>query len=164
MPRASAAFDRLPSESANTREMNRFSNSRVASGNRIPRSTISSTSFCSFSFTPLSSFELEAAQQAERLDVFLAGFRDHLIRQRRHRRLLVPSNRFEIVADELFVEARLRAARCVNIARPETRRVWRQRLVDENDLTFLWTIEDAAELEFCVGNDDAAMLGVSRAA
>ena len=74
-PSSSAALDRLPSESASTREMNRRSNSRVASGNRTPRWTISSINLRVFR----SLVQLEAAEQAERLDIFLARFLDHIV-------------------------------------------------------------------------------------
>ena len=74
-------------------------------------------------------------QAAERLEVLLARPCHDVVGQRRHRRLLVPADPLEVVADELLVEARLRAARRVAVARPEARRVGRQRLVDQDDAT-----------------------------
>ena len=58
IPSVSAAFDKLPSESASTREMNRRSNSRLASENRMPLSTISAMSRSSRSCTGYSSSRL----------------------------------------------------------------------------------------------------------
>ena len=155
MPRTSAAFDRLPSDSASTREMNRFSNSRLASPKRIPFATISSIRRSSFSFTAL--LELQAAQEPERLDVFLARLLDDVAGERGHGRLLVPADRLEVVAHELLVEARLRTTRRIVVARPEARRIGRQRLVDEDDLIPAGAVGDAAEFEFRVGDDDAAL-------
>ena len=57
------------------------------------------------------SLQLPAGQAAERLDVLLARLLHDIVGQRRHRRLLVPADAFEVVADELLVEALLRAAR-----------------------------------------------------
>src|SRR5438874_1283159 len=62
--------------------------------------------------------EFPAGQPAERFKVFLPRFFDDVRRQRRHGRPLVPANPFEVVADELLVEARLRATRLVAVARP----------------------------------------------
>ena len=46
--------------------------------------------------------------------------------------MFVPVNPFQVIADVLFVEARLRASRDVPVARPESRRVGRQHLVDQD--------------------------------
>src|SRR4051812_13852611 len=102
----SAAFERLPSLSASTREMNRRSNSRLASAKRMPFATISSMRRSSRSFT-CASFELQAGEELESLHIFLAGPGHDVLRQRRNRRLLVPTDGFEVVAYELLVEAGL---------------------------------------------------------
>jgi hypothetical protein len=70
---------------------------------------------------PVRLFEFEVRQEAERLNVLLARLLDHVVGKARHRGLLVPSNFFEIIANELFVEARLRAAGNVKVPRPEAR-------------------------------------------
>ena len=72
---------------------------------------------------------------------------------------------FEVVADELLVEARLRAAGAVAVLRPEARRVGRQHLVDQDDAILdrpavAVVDRQQAELELGVGDDDAARLGV----
>src|SRR5687768_8923291 len=98
----------------------------------MPLASISWTSLSSWSRTGL--LELAPGQQAEGFDVLLAGLLDHVIGQRRHRRLLVPLDVFEIVAHELFVEAGDAVAGRVRGPRPEARRIGREHLVDENDL------------------------------
>ena len=65
---------------------------------------------------------------------------------------LVPAGLLAVVADELLVEAVLRAARLVRVRGPEARRVGRQRLVAEHELA----VGVEAELELRVGDDDPA--------
>src|ERR1700751_2739297 len=77
--------------------------------------------------------ELAAGEPPERFDVFLARALDDLVGQRGDRRLLVPADALEIIADELLVEAGLGAAGLVSVRRPETGRVGRQHLVDQDD-------------------------------
>ena len=72
--------------------------------------------------------------------------------------------RFEVVAHELLVEARLRTAGDVKIPRPEARRVGRQDLVDEDDVPLAAAVGDAAEFELGVGDDDAPVFRVGSAA
>src|SRR6185295_3828045 len=132
MPSVPAVLVRLPSQRLSTLMMNRFSNSRTASSKCTPLSTISSTRCSSRSEIIAGLFELPGGQAPERLDVLFSRVKDDLVGQRRHGRLLVPADPLEVVADELFVEARLRSARRILIARPETRRVRRERLVDED--------------------------------
>jgi hypothetical protein len=69
--------------------------------------------------------------------------------------LFVPVQRFEIVAHELFVEGRRAAADTVRVDRPEARRIRRQSFVDERERTGRMD----SELEFGVGDDDAALRG-----
>src|SRR6187549_332638 len=105
--------------------MKRFSNSWTASSKRTPLSTISSTSFSSLSLimrlphVGSRSLQLLPCEPLEGIDVLGAGLEDDVIGKARHRRLLVPADGFEIVADELLVEARLRTAGGVAVARPE---------------------------------------------
>ena len=63
---------------------------------------------------------------------------------------------FQIVANVLFVERRLRAARLVGSARPEARGIRSEHLVGQDEL-----VAQEAEFEFCVGDDDAASFGVA---
>src|SRR4029077_4784345 len=94
-------------------------------------------------------FELLAREPAKRLDVLFARFLDDLGRQRRNRRLLVPLDGLEVVADELFVEARLGATGLVDILRPEPRGVRRQDFINEDQpiLRAPWARQNA-EFEF----------------
>src|SRR5207248_7149608 len=71
---------------------------------------------------------------------------------------LVPSGRLAVVADELLVEAVLRAAGLVRLARPEARRVRRQRLVAEDEVA----VRVEPELELRVRDDDPGRPGVLR--
>src|SRR6185436_9603245 len=86
------------------------------------------------------------SQKPERFFVFLAGPAQHVDRQRRRRRLLVPSLRFEPVADELLVERRWIGAHSILVARPETRGVRREGFVDQISLSGFVL----AELALCV--------------
>jgi hypothetical protein len=69
--------------------------------------------------------------------------------------LFVPVQGLEPVADELLVEARLRAAGLVIIGGPETGGVGREHFVGEDELAV-----NEAELELGIGDDDAAREGV----
>src|SRR5262245_47683952 len=119
----------------------------------MPFDTISRTrpSICAFT-----SDELPARQPAMGVEIFVARPLHHVVGERGYRRLLVPANRLEVVAHELLVEARLRAARTPLVGGPETRGVGRHHLVDENELL----ARCDAELELGVGEDDAARLGM----
>src|SRR3954447_12387641 len=103
-PRSSPASPRLPLVRWSARVIDSFSSSRRTSSYCTPLSSISETSRSRESRTsPL--LELAAGQAAERFDVLLAGLRDHRVRQRWDRRLLVPLDLFEVVPHELLVEA-----------------------------------------------------------
>src|SRR4029453_6465352 len=165
MPSVPAVLVRLPSQRLSTLMMNRFSNSRTASSNCTPLSTISSTRCSSRSEIIAGLVELPGSQAPERLDVLVSRVKDDLFGQRRPGRLFVPADLLEVVADELFVEAGLRSAGRVLIARPEARRVRRERLVDENHALLVGSgaIGEEAEFELGVGDDDAAGFGVGGA-
>src|SRR5713226_9234237 len=167
MPKASAVLVRLPSHRPSTRLMKRFSNSRTASSNCTPFSTISSTSRSSRSLIMRrrswpGSWQLSACQASERLDVLFPRPFHHVRRQRGHRRLLVPVDALEVVADELLVKARLWAARSIAIERPEPRGVRGQRLVDQDHplLRGSAIVGQKPEFELGVGDDDATRFGV----
>src|SRR5690349_13610178 len=84
------------------------------------------------------------------LDVFGAGLLDHVGRQLRRRRLLVPAGLGGPVAHVLLVEGGGSGARLVAGGGPEARGVRGQHLVAEDDLG----AGVAAELELGVGEDD----------
>src|ERR1043166_1646230 len=68
---------------------------------------------------PSGAVQIAAGQLPERFFILVAGAGHHLIRQRRGGRLLVPANRFQIIAYVLFVERFLRLAGLVLVRRPE---------------------------------------------
>src|SRR5690606_4957002 len=75
-----------------------------------------------------------AGEPLERLAIARGNGRDHVRRQRRRRRPLVPTrNRLEVVPHELLVVARRRDADTVVARRPEARRIRRQHLVHEDE-------------------------------
>src|SRR5512138_1685428 len=67
-------------------------------------------------------------------------------------RPLVPIQSFEVVAHELFVEARRAFTHPIGIDGPESGRVWRQCLVDEREMSGLVQ----PELELRIRDDDPA--------
>src|SRR4051812_36797155 len=94
------------------------------------------------------------------LDVFGPRLLDHVGRQLRRRRLLVPAGLRGPIADELLVEGGGRRAGLVAGGGPEARGVRGQHLVGEDDLG----TGAAAELELRVGEDDPALGRVLRTA
>ena len=97
-------------------------------------------------------------RQLERLDVAAARARDDVVGELRAGVGLVPAERLAVVAHELLVERRLRAAGRVLVGRPEARRVGRERLVAEHEPA---VVVDA-ELELRVREDDPARRGALR--
>src|ERR1700735_5541931 len=97
-----------------------------------------------------------AGQALQGFAVLIAGAGDDLRRQCRAWRTLVPVERFEIVADELLVEARRTDADLVGVGRPESRAVRRQHFIHERELP----VSGQSELALGVGDDDAARAGV----
>src|SRR5262245_27932755 len=113
MPSLPAVFVRLPSQHPSVRAMKRFSNSRTASSNCTPRSTMSPTSCSSRSLiigAAPASCEFFPRQPVKRLDVLRPGVEDDVVGEAGDRWLLVPLDPLQVVTDELLVEARLRAA------------------------------------------------------
>src|ERR1039458_4919326 len=107
-------------------------------------------------------------QACEGFEVFLGGLADDILREDGTGCGLVPIQRFEVVADELFVKARLRFAGCVSVGGPKTRAVGRERFVNEDKSWFRGETprqargdsRDETEFEFRVGDNDAALGGV----
>jgi len=108
----------------------------------------------SFSFLPAPS-QAVACEPFVGLKILRCRFRDDIRRQHRTGRGFVPIKRFEIVADELFVEARLAATGLILVGRPETLGIRREHFVNQNEFAVVQT-----ELKFRVRNDDAAFAGV----
>src|SRR5512135_1545857 len=118
MPSVFAAAVKLPFERLSTSAMKLFSKARAASSNRMPLSTISrmSRSICSRTADLcLGLLQFAPGQAPVRLEVFLACSRNHLVRQPGDRRLLVPPDLLEVVADVLLVEAGLASAGPVRV-------------------------------------------------
>ena len=90
---------------------------------------------------------------------FSLVFAGDLVRQRRRRRLLVPVDRFQVIAHELLIERKLRPARLVRIRRPEARRIRREHFVAQHQF-----LAHESELELRVRDDDALRLRVLRRA
>src|SRR5207247_6927246 len=85
-------------------------------------------------------------------------FRDHIRRQHWRGWSFVPGQGLEVIADELFVEARLSAAWLIIVCRPETRRIGSKHFVDENQPAV-----EKAERTFRVGDEDATVGGAGEA-
>jgi len=62
---------------------------------------------------------------------------------------------FQIIANVLFIEGRLRASGPILFARPETRRVRRQNFISEDQLR-----TDKPKFELRIRDNDAARFGV----
>src|SRR6266542_5122250 len=105
---------------------------------------------------PRGNLQVLARQSFVGFDVLVARPGDDLVREPGCGRRFVPIQGFEVIAEELFVEARLAAARLVLVGRPETGRVGCQRLVNENQSSFI-----KAEFKFRVGDEDPAPAGVA---
>src|SRR6266542_3371551 len=88
-------------------------------------------------------YELVTRQAAKCLEVFCRRLLDHILRQTWRRRSLVPIERLQIIAHELFVEAGRALSDDVFIFRPEPRRVRGEALIDQKKFSI-----DRAKLEF----------------
>src|SRR6185503_11085969 len=92
-----------------------------------------------------------AGQARENVDVAPAGPLDDLVGEAGRRRVLVPAEGLEVVADVLLVEGRLGAPLAVGLLRPEAGGVRRHDLIGQHQ-----AVPVAPELELRVGDDDAA--------
>src|SRR5579863_1305957 len=95
------------------------------------------------------------SQPVEGFKILVARAIRDILWQAGCRRLLVPANGFEIIADELFIEGGLCAAGLPRAGIPETRGVRRQYLVGEDDL-----LSHRSKLEFRVCKNEPARLGM----
>jgi len=82
-------------------------------------------------------------------EVPVSGFLDNIRREFRGRGLFRPVEAVEVISQELFVETRLRAAGFVGIHGPESRRVRRQELINQNE-----AVINDPEFKLCVRYDD----------
>src|SRR3954452_7530894 len=96
--------------------------------------------------------ELAASEEAVSIQVLALRFCHDVVRKRGRRGLFVPSDLLEIIANELLIEGGLGAAGSVLIGGPVAGGVRGERLVGEDDAA-----RGDAELEFGVGEDDAAL-------
>src|SRR5579872_1113801 len=101
------------------------------------------------------SSELVSGQFPIGIFVFSAGLLGDILWQRGCRRLLVPLDGFQVIADELLVIRRLSLSRSILSRWPEARRIRRQDLICKYDLA-----ADDSKLEFRIGDDDPARAGV----
>ncbi len=94
----------------------------------------------------------------EGFQVFGAGALDDVLREVGGGWGFIPGEGFQIIADELFIEAGGADAEAVFGLRPEPGGVWGEALVNEDDL-----VVPEAEFEFGIGDEDAFLGGVGAA-
>src|SRR5579884_2695080 len=102
-----------------------------------------------------SQFELLAGELTVRLNVFLARLLNNVVGQRGSRWVLVPPNRFKIVAHKLLIVGELWSSRTVALGRPEARGVRSEYFIGKSDVPI-----DQAEFKLCISNDDAVFCRV----
>src|SRR6266487_6657279 len=98
-------------------------------------------------------------QSAKCFQIFRGGSFDNFLRQARGRRSLVPSERLQIIAHELFVETRWALSDGILVLWPETRRVRREAFVNQEQIYI-----NNAKLKFSMRDDDSRPIGVIAAA
>src|SRR5277367_5744894 len=103
----------------------------------------------------LDSVEFMTGDAPIRFSVLVRCCGYYIWRQRGPRRLLVPANLFEIIADILFIKGWLGFSGNILVAGPESRRIRSKRFVNPDEI-----FADESEFEFCVSDDDAAFQGV----
>src|SRR5438045_6019725 len=99
--------------------------------------------------------EFASSQAAKCFEVFRGSFLDHILRQARGWRTLIPVECLQIIAHELFIETRWALSDGVLIFGPETRGVRCQTFVNQEQVSI-----DCAEFKFCICDDDAALLSM----
>src|SRR5439155_12307690 len=108
----------------------------------------------------LSSLQLGSRNAPIRVPIALTGCVHDVGRQGRWRSLAIPRALLlqvrQVIAQRLFVEARLAAARLIAVGGPEARGVGRQDLVDDDEIA----VRCGPKLELRVGDDDPALRGV----
>src|ERR1700676_486819 len=103
--------------------------------------------------------EFAADQDAKSFPVLGASCRDDFGRQLGAGRGFRPADAFEVIANKLFVERGLRAAGLVLVGGPEAGGIGSEGFVDPDEI-----VAEKAELEFCVGEENAARSSVSSGA
>src|SRR5687767_11700139 len=105
--------------------------------------------------------QILTGQASVGITVLVGGLLDDLGSEGGGRRLAVPvGDREQVVADELLVKRRLRAARLIGFGIPEPRRVRSQRLIDQQKLWASIRAGNGAELELGVRHNNAAACGI----
>ncbi len=99
--------------------------------------------------------QLPPRQPLIRFHIFRGSFLHDIGGQHRAGRSFIPRQRFEIIADELLVEAGLAFAGRVLVGGPEARGIGRQHFINQDQLPL-----EHAELEFRIRDDDAALPGI----
>src|SRR5262252_5926819 len=98
---------------------------------------------------------MPARQPVESFQVFGLRTFDNIVGKARRRRLFVPADGLEMVANKLLVKRWLGATRFPGRRIPESRRVWRQHLIGKDDL-----VTDSSKFEFRVCKDQPARFGM----
>ena len=94
--------------------------------------------------------ELGTRQAAKCFEIFRGSLFDNILWQAWGRRVLVPVERLQIVAHELFVETGWALTDNVLVLWPEARRVRREAFVDQEQISI-----DSAEFKFRIRDDDS---------
>src|SRR4029077_41519 len=95
----------------------------------------------------------------ECLAIFGRSFFDNILWQSRRGRRLIPIERLQIVAHELFVETRWALSDGILVLWPEARRVRREAFVNQEQISI-----NNAKLKFRIRDDDSLLIGVIAAA
>ncbi len=82
----------------------------------------------------ISNFQFFPREALEGFYVFFRRLPDHVLRQLRGRRFFVPADGKQVIPNELFIKALLGASGGLPLARPESRRIRGQGLVNQHEL------------------------------
>src|SRR5260370_23111659 len=129
----------------------------LRSPNNMEMSRITANRMSSQFMAVMGFLEGRAGQSFVGLSVLRCRFEDYFFGKGRRRRLLVPVQCLQIVANELLVEGFLRTARGIACRRPIAGGIRCQHFIAEHDLAI-----DQAKLELRVGQNDPAFSCVSR--